>query len=139
MEITKWITKELLWQNAKGDVEYAYFTDEMLDEYLAIREVMFDAEGDPKSLISLRYCDGELVAEFEIYYGAPLSPIQSYRIVQDVLSFHKGVLMDDFLEIICNIFCKTGVTSNDHGSEEARRKLIADVKSFFARIHEVRN
>lgn len=140
MELASDIIKQELYRNDEGYTEYAYFTEEFLEDCFAIREFNFYAETDQRTLISIRYCDGDKVVEHEIYLGDRLAPIQCYRIAKDVMEHYKMYLIDDFFDVVINAFSKGGFSSDDENcSIESRRRLIWDVQDFFHRIKQLQD
>lgn len=133
------ITKRELWSGDGGKSEYAYFTDEMLEDCLAIREYNFYADGEAKTVLSLRYCDGDLVWEQELYWGHMLFPIQSYRIVKDIVEYFNRYVLDDFLEFVMKEFCRGGYSNKDSNQPVFVKKRITDeIQGFFKRIHQLK-
>lgn len=116
-------------------VEYAFITEDMWFDNIAIRHYEFMAEFETKTVIAIRYCDGDMRAEYEVYWGEKLAPIQTYRIIKDLFDLYDKLLYHDFLDVVTTHLSKGGFASNDNEiSLDARMKLANDITDFFERV-----
>jgi hypothetical protein len=121
------------------ETEYAYFTEDMLHDNLAIYQQNFTAEFESKTILTLRHCTGEFVAEYEIYYGEAIFPIQLYRIIKDIFDLFDRLMPEDFTEVVTehlsrsHFFC-----DRQNRDSEGDAKLADDIREFFKKIQLAR-
>lgn len=131
------VIKRTVSKKGGEDYEFAYYSEDMLDDKMAIREIHFySEEGERMTAMSVRCDGGEYTREFHIYFGSYLAPIQAYRIAKDITDLYDFYNIEDFVEVLENYLCNEMYSTYNAKELSIMKRMNDDIKEFFEKIHQ---
>ncbi|MDL4840326.1 hypothetical protein [Aquibacillus rhizosphaerae] len=124
-----------------SDVEYVYYSKNMLEENLIIYADTVAYEDSSKetgwndeTCIEVKHYNNKDAVSFTVYNGEYLQDIQIYRIVKDIFDLYLDNVLSDFLAIIndlCVGKCSQSMQSKIENAKDVRERVLSD----FAKIN----
>jgi hypothetical protein len=117
-----------------------YFSEGMLDDNVIIQEstlIYDDKNSNPKieSMISVKYINNVAgidldAADYTLYWGDLLAPIQTYRIIKDIYDLYLTLNKEKFIETMYNL-STSSYSSSIQSDEKHAQHILIDIRDTF--------
>jgi hypothetical protein len=118
----------------ENSVELAYYTEEMIKDGIAIREIRYrNHEWVARTSLSFRCMREGESDEVDLYFGETLAPVQVFRIVKDIVEMYNSYFLEDFVDIVKDMLENEKQTIDNFLALEY---MGDDIRNFFDKINQ---